>query len=162
MIDPRIDSELIAHYLFGGIHFLYFVIYYSRYSNLNHRLAGIAKMEKAGIVEQNVIDTSRTSINKKIQKMRRWSYYPVIPIAIIHVVSLIQLAPKSIQHQLLIRNELVERGLKGFETSTVSPYWPFAFITLGSCAFILASNYIKGAQIIDPNKRYGRYSPWRW
>lgn len=159
MTDPRINDELITQYLFGGIHFLYFVIYYSRYSTLNQRLSGIDKMEKAGVVDQHVIDTSRTSINKKIKKMRSWSYYPVIPIAIIHFVSLMILVPKITKGQMLINNEIVEYDV---EIATLSPYWPFAFITLGSFAFIIASNYIKGAQIIDPNRRYGRFSPWRW
>jgi len=158
MNDPRIDEIFILQTIFGAVHLIYFIIYYGRYSTLNQKLNGIEKMEKAAVVDQSVIDASRLSINGKITQIRKWSYLPIIPIAVIHVLWLLSSLPENpttynFQNGLFIPEEV--------PLDFTTEYLTFGFITLGSFLLIMAGNFVKGAQIFDPNKRFGRYSPWK-
>jgi len=150
MNDPRIDNIYITQFAFAALHLLYFIIYYSRYSTLNQKLTGIAKMEKAAVIEQEVIDASRVSINTKIKKLRRWSYYPIPILALIHFFVLQAMIPTN---DYLIEIDPYFYG---------DYYFHFGYITIGSLLLILAGNYVKGAQIFDPNKRFWGGFGRRW
>ena len=159
MTDPRIDSNFKLQLIFVGIHFVYFVIYNSKYSSLNHRLTGIRKLETAGVANQESIDISRNSVQLKISKLKKWCYLPVLFIAGVHLVSLLARRSSHKFVQLIVDNKVITQRINSF---SATPYWTFGYITLASFLLILAANYIKGAQIIDPNRRFGRYSSWRW
>jgi len=158
MVDPRVDSVFILHTVFIVVHLVYFIIYNGRYSSLNHRLVGIEKMEQAGVADQEIIDRSKKSVQTKIKKLKKWSYFLVLCIASIHLVSFVSRNTPTRYRQFIVNNEVI---LQKINTFTSSSYWTLVFITIGSALLILAANYIKGAQIIDPNKRYGRYFTWR-
>ncbi len=107
-------------------------------------------MEKAEIVEQEVIDASRVSINSKIRKLRKWSYYPIPAIALIHFVVLYSLVPT--------KDYLIEIDPYFY----ADYYFHFGYITIGSFLMILVGNFVKGAQIFDPNKRFWGGMGRRW
>ncbi len=159
MIDPRIDSNFRLQLIFVGLHLAYFVIYNSKYSSLNHRLSGIQKMDSAGVIDQARIDLSRKSVLTKISKLKKWSYMPVLLIAGVHIASLLARRSSHKFVQLIVDNKVITQRINSFSDTS---YWTFGYITLASFLLILAANYIKGAQIIDPNRRFGRYSLWRW
>lgn len=151
MNDPQIDAIYVTQFVFAGIHLLYFMIYYGRYSTLNQKLTGISKLEKAAIIEQAVIDASRVSIHAKIAKWRKWSYLPIPIIAVVHFFVLRAMIP--------VKQYLLELGIESYPNE--EHYFNFAYISIGSLALIAAGNYVKGAQIFDPNKRFrGMGRPW--
>ena|SRR6218665_3951875 len=156
-MDPRVDNVFILNTIFGVIHFIYFMIYYGRCSTLNQKLNGIAKMEKAGVIEQSVLTASRESITNKIAKLKKIAFYPTIGVAVAHLTGLILQFNQTETVQLLVDGQLIQEHVSAIGTF---PYVSYALITLGGFAFILAGNYVKGAQIFDPNKEFtrtGRY-----
>lgn len=153
MNDPRIDEIFILHTIFGTIHLIYFIIYYGRYSSLNQKLTGIAKMERAGVVDQAVLDASRASIRNKIVRISKWCYLPILPIGITHLIWLINSLPENPAVYSLKNGVLTMREMEPGVDRT-GEYMIVAFITIGSVLLIAAGNFVKGAMIFDPNKRF--------
>ena len=154
------DDKLMAiHSLFAVLHFFYFVIYYGRYSTLNQKLNGIAKMEKAGVVQQSVIDHSRLSINAKIRKWRKWSFFPIAPIAIAHLIVLIVFLNDRYTSNYYFDGHLVSAEV---DVSYSIEYWKILFVAIGSAVMIAMGNFAKGAQIFDPNKQFRGNTGRRW
>ena len=157
MNDPRIDEIFILQTIFGAIHLIYFIIYYGKYSSLNQRLTGIEKMEKAGVIDQATIDASRLSINNKIAQIGKWSYLPIIPIAVIHFIWLLYSLPDNPTTYYLQNGIFVPKEI---QLDFTTEYLTCGCITLGSFLLITAGNFVKGAQVFDPNKEFtrtGRY-----
>jgi hypothetical protein len=159
MNDPRLDNIFITQTIFGIIHVIYFLIYYGRYSTLNQKLNGIEKMEKAGVVEQSVINTSKTTVSKRIAGLRKWCYLPVTIISIIHFFWMHLSLPEDKTVYILRSDELITEELPHDFTMV---YLNVIFISIGGALLIAAGNFVKGAHIIDPNKRFRGTTGRRW
>lgn len=158
MNDPRIDTIFIIQIIFGIIHVVYFLIYYGRYSTLNQKLNGIEKMEKAGVVEQAASNTSKSSIHKRVIWLRRWSYLPAMVITVIHFFWIFLSVPQNKTAYILRNNNLITEELPQDFTMV---YLNVIFISIGGALLIAIGNYVKGAQIVDSNKRFrGTGRPW--
>ena len=158
MNDPGIDTIFNIQIIFGIIHVVYFLIYYGRYSTLNQKLNGIEKMEKAGVVDQAAINTSKTSITKRIAWLRRWSYLPAMVISVIHFFWIVLSVPQNNTAYILRNNELITEELSQDFTMV---YLNVIFISIGGGLLIALGNFVKGAQIVDSNKRFrGTGRPW--
>lgn len=121
-----------VHLISAGIYVMYFLIYYGRYSTLNQKLNGILKIEKAGIVDQSIIDTSKANTNRKISAWRKRCYLPLPFIALAHFIELYSVFPHCF----------------------LSEYLVIIYVGLGGAGLIWIGNYTKGAQIFDPDKRF--------
>ncbi len=159
MNDPRLDNIFITQTIFGIIHVIYFLVYYGRYSTLNQKLSRIEKMEKAGVVEQPVSTASKNTISKRIAVLRKWCYLPVTLISIIHFFWMYFSLPENKTAYILRNNELITEELAQDFTMV---YLNVIFISIGGGLLIAAGNFVKGAQIIDPNKRFRGTTGRRW
>lgn len=159
MNDPRLDTIFITQTIFGIVHVIYFLVYYGRYSTLNQKLNGIEKMEKAGVVEQSTINASKTSISKRIAGLRKWSYLPVTIISIIHFFWMYLSLPEDKTVYILRSDELITEELPQDFTMV---YLNVILISIGGALLIAAGNFVKGAQIIDSNKRFRGTTGRRW
>lgn len=126
-------DELLAtyNYCFAGIHFLYFVIYTSRYSTLHQQIASINKLRKARMYEEAVIDAQVARKKVKIHQMKRIAYFPAIGIALTHLGAF-----------------LLFTKFRGEDLLSV------LYIFIGAMVLLFLANLVKGAQIFDPNKRF--------
>lgn len=131
-MDPQ-DIPFFILFSFAFLHLLYFAIYYGRYSTLNQKLAKIARLEKAGLVDQSSIDLTRNNTHYRIQRMRRICYLPNAIILLVHWTCAIFYFGKQLE---------------------ITHFLEPVYIALAGTALILLGNFTKGAQIIDPNRRF--------
>lgn len=119
---------------------IYFVIYYSKYSGLFHKLRRLDVLEKTETYEQEMIDFQRMVTWKKINKMQRVSYFPTLGIAILHLLSFYSFWNREVFTQY---------------------YLSVIYILIGALIFILLANKTQGSRVLRRGPDSGSNSgPW--
>lgn len=131
-LNPE-DIPFLILLVFVALHVIYFMIYYGRYSRLNQKLAKVDRLEKSGLIDQKVIDFTRTNTNLRIRRMKRLCYLPNAIILLVHWIF---------------------NGYHFGKLFDISNFLEPLYIGLAGALLILLGNFTKGAQIFDPNKRF--------
>lgn len=111
-------------------HLIYFTIYYSKYSGCFHKLSSLDRLKKTDTFDQEIIDFQKELTWKKIEKLHRVSYFPVLGIALLHLGSFYFFWQIEIFTQY---------------------YLSVIYILIGALTFILLANKIQGAKVLRDN-----------
>jgi hypothetical protein len=132
IITPQIKEAVLGfNAVWVVIHFIYFSIYYSRYSACFHKLRSVDFLEKADIYDQELIDVTRVNTRRKIKKLQRISFFPTLGIFLLHLMAFYFY----------------------WEREIFTRYWPSViYILIGALVFIFLANKTQGARVLRGRK----------
>lgn len=121
-------------------HLIYFGIYYSKYSSCFHKLRRLNVLKKTERYEREVIDFQEEITWKKIKKLQQISFFPVLGIALLHLVVFYFC----------------------WEWEIFTQYYSSAiYILIGALIFVFLANKTQGSKVLRGGPNSGSDSgPW--
>ncbi len=137
---PQEDSNFVGfNAIWVVLHLIYFSWYYSKYSACFHKLARLESLEKSKFYEQKDIDRTRSNTWKRIQQFKRIAYFPIIAIALTHVLGIIFFWGKDV---------------------FIEQFMAVIYVAAGAGLFIFLANETQGSKVLGRKK--GRFSEDRF